>query len=253
MFRSIRLGRLWGIDVFVHFTFLLFLLYFGWQEWDVAKAEGLSDHDAFHSAANVVALICGIFCCVVLHEYGHALTARRFGIGTVDITLLPIGGVARLERIPEKPMQELIVAVMGPAVNVVIIVVLLAMFGVSHFLNWDRFAKHQGEWMHGLNVWGGFFKNILWANVAMVVFNLIPAFPMDGGRVLRALLAMRIGRVRATQIAAGIGKVLAVGLAVWGFSKHQYLLLFTATFVWIGASQEAASVRYQAQRLPDES
>ena len=135
MFRSIRLGRLWGIDVFVHSTFLIFLLYFGYQEWAEARHLNLSYWVAFNKACNVIALICCIFGCVVLHEYGHALTARRFGIGTKDITLLPIGGVARLEKIPEKPSQELIVAIAGPAVNVVIALVLLSIFGVCPWLS----------------------------------------------------------------------------------------------------------------------
>ncbi len=248
MFRSIRLGRLWGIDVFVHSTFILFLLFFGYQEWVDSQAKGLSNHDSFHAACNMVALICAIFGCVVLHEYGHALTARKFGIGTVDITLFPIGGVARLESIPERPRQELLVAIAGPAVNLVIVLILLAFFGLAKFVDFERLTEHHGEMMHKLIVWGDFWKQLMWANVIMIVFNALPAFPMDGGRVLRALLAMKIDRIKATQIAAGIGKVLAIGLAVYGFYFHHYLLMFTGLFVWIGASQEARAVREQAVR-----
>lgn len=244
---SFRLGRLWGIDVFVHITFVIFLLYFGWHEWSAARNVGYSNMASINAAGNLVALICGIFCCVVLHEYGHALTARKFGIGTADITLLPIGGVARLERIPENPRQELIVAVMGPAVNLLIVILLLAIFGVTHFINWEQMGEHRGEWLHKFMVWGGFLKNILWANVFMIVFNLIPAFPMDGGRVLRALLAMKMDRVKATDIAAWTGKALAVGLAIYGYF-HNQLLMFTGLFVWIGASREAEAVRYEARR-----
>jgi Zn-dependent protease len=242
---SIRLGRLWGIDVFVHSTFILFLCYFGLAEWLDAMAAGGTGWAAASLAGNMVALICAIFGCVLLHEYGHALTARYFGIGTVDITLLPIGGVARLERIPERPRQELLVAVAGPAVNLVIVVLLLAGFGVMQVVDLEGLSQHRGDLMHKLNVWSSFSRQLLMANVAMIVFNAIPAFPMDGGRVLRALLAMRIDRVKATQIAVGVGKVVALGLAIYGVRSHHQLLIFTATFVWIGATRELEDVRQQ--------
>ena len=247
MFKSIHLGRLWGIDVFVHSTFLIFLLYFGYQEWAEARHLNLSQWVAFNKACNVIALICCIFGCVLLHEYGHALTARRFGIGTKDITLLPIGGVARLESIPNSPRQELIVAIAGPAVNVVIVIILLSIFGASRFVNWEELSQHRGEWVHRLMNWGGLLHSLLWANIVMIIFNLIPAFPMDGGRVLRSLLAMKIDRVKATDIASWIGRFLAIGLAYWGYSNGHYLLIFTALFVWIGATQEAEAVRYEAK------
>jgi Zn-dependent protease len=246
MFRSIRLGRLWGIDVFVHSTFVLFLLYFGYQEWGETQRQGFSDRDSFHSACNMVVLICAIFGCVVLHEYGHALTARKFGIDTVDITLYPIGGVARLERIPENPRQELLVAIAGPAVNLGIVLILLAAFGLTKFLDVERLAENRGDLMHKLMVWGDFWKQLMLANVVMIVFNAIPAFPMDGGRVLRSLLAMKIDRVKATDIAAGIGKVLAIALGIYGIYSQHYLLAFTGWFVWLGASQEARAVRQQS-------
>jgi Zn-dependent protease len=248
LFRSIRLGRLWGIDVFVHSTFIMFLLFFGLQEWGVSKASGHSNLQALQSAGTMVTLICAIFGCVLLHEYGHALTARAFGIGTVDITLLPIGGVARLERIPERPRQELLVALAGPAVNLVIVILLLALFGLAHFVNLAKLTEHRGGLMRQLNIWASFSTQLLWANVAMIVFNAIPAFPMDGGRVLRALLAMKINRVKATDIAAGIGKFLAIGLVIYGVRSHHYLLIFTAIFVWIGAAFEAQAVREDAGR-----
>jgi Zn-dependent protease len=249
LFRSIRLGRLWGIDVFVHSTFILFLLFFGINEWMESKGTGKTNLEALQSAGNMGTLICAIFGCVLLHEYGHALTARAFGIGTVDITLLPIGGVARLERIPERPRQELVVALAGPAVNLVIVLVLLALFGLAHFIDFERLTHGRGDLMHKLNVWASFSKQLMWANVAMIVFNAIPAFPMDGGRVLRALLAMRISRVKATDIAAGVGKFLAISMVIYGIRSQHYLLIFTAAFVWIGATWEAQSVRDDARPI----
>jgi Zn-dependent protease/predicted transcriptional regulator len=177
-----------------------------------------------------------LFACVVLHEFGHALTARRFGIKTRDITLLPIGGVARLERIPDNPVHELWVALAGPAVNVVISAVLLVWLLLSRTL----------QPLSALSVTGGpFLERLLLVNVVLVGFNLIPAFPMDGGRVLRALLAMRLEYTRATQVAATIGQGLALVLGFIGLFANP-MLLFTALFVWIGAAQESRVVQIKS-------
>ena len=220
-----KLGTFAGIDVFVHATFLLLIGWIGYSHWlqygTVAKAiEG-------------ILFILALFLCVVLHEYGHALTARRYGIKTRDITLYPIGGVARLERLPDKPIEELWVALMGPAVNVVI----AALLCVYLYLT-------QGPVpLTDLTVASGsFLARLMAVNVSLVLFNLIPAFPMDGGRVLRALLAMRMDYVRATQIAANIGQGLAFLLGLFGLFNNPFLL-FIAFFVWIGASQEASMVQ----------
>lgn len=242
-FPSYRLGRLWGINVFVHSSFFLLVLVYGLPEWSDAKADGLSNRDAFHSVANLFAVICGVFGCVVLHEYGHALTARRFGIRTANITLYPIGGVALLEEIPRKPMHELIIAVMGPAVNLLIIMGLLVMYGIAHFIDWGELDRHELAWNRSILVWRGFFKTIFWANVAMIVFNMIPAFPMDGGRVLRALLAMKFDRVKATDIAARVAKVVAIAMGLLGYYYKAPFVPIIALFVWIGASREAEYVR----------
>jgi Zn-dependent protease len=173
---------------------------------------------------------------VLLHEYGHALAARQYGIATKDITLLPIGGLARLERMPEKPAQELVVALAGPLVNVVIAASLFAGLVLSG--KWQPLSQLS-------LVQGGFAERLMVVNVFLVLFNLLPAFPMDGGRVLRSLLAMRLPYARATDIAAAIGKGMAVVFGFIGLFANPMLLLI-ALFVWIGASQEASAVQMRS-------
>jgi Zn-dependent protease len=220
-----KLGTFAGIDVFVHATFLLLIIWVGYTHW--------LEHGTLAKVIEGILFILGLFLCVVLHEYGHALTARRYGIKTRDITLYPIGGVARLERMPDKPIEELWVALMGPAVNVIIAALLFA------YLYFSRGLVPMTD----LTVASGSFAARLMAvNISLVLFNLIPAFPMDGGRVLRALLAMRMDYVRATQIAANIGQGLAFILGLIGLFNNPFLL-FIAFFVWIGASQEASVVQ----------
>jgi Zn-dependent protease/predicted transcriptional regulator len=175
------------------------------------------------------------FTCVVLHEYGHALTARRYGIPTRDITLLPIGGIARLERMPSDPRQELVVAIAGPAVNVAIAAILYVvclLAGVHPEAGSSEVLEGRAQ----------FVVTLLWWNVVMVCFNMLPAFPMDGGRVLRALLAMKMNYARATRFAANTGKVMAILFAyVAIFHIGHPLLIVIAFFVWVGAGQEAAA------------
>jgi Zn-dependent protease/CBS domain-containing protein len=220
-----KLGIFAGIDVFVHATFLLLIAWIGYSYW--------LQYGTIAKVVEGIFFILALFLCVVLHEYGHALTARRYGIKTRDITLYPIGGVARLERMPDKPIEELWVAIMGPAVNVVIAAILF----VYLYLSGELVS------MTDLTVASGsFLARLMAVNVSLVLFNLIPAFPMDGGRVLRALLAMRMDYVRATQIAANIGQGLAFLLGLFGLFNNPFLL-FIAFFVWIGASQEASMVQ----------
>jgi len=220
-----KLGTFAGIDVFIHATFLLLIGWIGYSYW--------LQYGTIAKVVEGILFILALFLCVVLHEYGHALTARKYGVKTRDITLYPIGGVARLERMPDQPIEELWVAIMGPAVNVVIAALLFAYLYLSRGI----------VPMTDLTVASGsFLARLMAVNITLVVFNLIPAFPMDGGRVLRALLAMRMDYVRATQIAANIGQGLAFLLGLFGLFNNPFLL-FIAFFVWIGASQEASMVQ----------
>jgi len=223
---SFRLGRIAGIPIFVHWTFLILLAWLVYGHW-------ASGHD-LATTLEGVGFVLAIFGCVVLHELGHALAARRYGVPTADITLLPIGGVARLQRIPEHPLEELVVAIAGPMVNVVIVGVLLAV-GVR----WPVTTVDPDN--HFL-VAASFFPKLLSVNAFLVLFNLLPAFPMDGGRVLRALLALRLDYVRATRIAASVGQLMAIGFGFLGLTGSPMLLLI-ALFVWIGAEGEARMVQ----------
>src|SRR4029434_5859118 len=223
---SWKLTRIAGIDVYVPATFVTVFAWSGLLHWNQS-----------HSLAAVVegvGFILALFACIVLHEYGHALTARRYGIRTRDITLRPIGGIARLERMPEEPLQELWVRLAGPAVNGVIA---LFLFG---------WLRASGQWppVGGLGVAsGGFVERVMLANAFLAGFNLLPAFPMDGGRVLRALLATRMEYTRATHVAAQVGQVMALLFLLVGLVTHNFFLGFIAFFVWIGAAQEASIVQ----------
>lgn len=225
---SFKLCRFLGIDVFVHFTFLILLVVIGIAHWLPERS--------LATALSGMLFFALLFLCVLLHEYGHALMARRFGVGTRDITLLPIGGVARLERIPEKPVQELWVALAGPAVNVVIALLLTAWLTLQNA--WEPLST--------LGIAdGSLVERLLAVNMGLVIFNMLPAFPMDGGRVLRAVLAMRMDHARATNIAATVGKTMAVLFAIYGLFANPMLILI-AYFVWSGASQEASVAQVKA-------
>ena len=220
---SWQVAKVAGIPIRIHATFFLFLVFLY-----VVLARDQSSKEA----AEWIGFLLALFGCVVLHELGHAITARRYGVKTRDITLLPIGGVARLERIPEKPAQEIAVALAGPAVNVVIALALLATLVATGV--WET-LRSPAELQQN------FAGRLLAYNVFLALFNLIPAFPMDGGRVLRALLAIRLDYVRATQIAAGVGQGIALLFGLLGLWGNP-ILLFIALFVFIGAGQEAQAV-----------
>jgi Zn-dependent protease len=225
---SWRIGRISGIDVFVHPTFLLLLAW-------VVVTNYVAHNDPMEAFSGLFFVLI-LFGIVVLHELGHALTARRFGIRTRDITLWPIGGVARLERIPEVPWQELVVALAGPAVNAVLAgAIYLALIPGGGLTS-------VSEAMSG---GGGFMQQFFWVNVTLAVFNLLPAFPMDGGRVLRALLAMRFDYVRATQTAAVIGQGVAILFGLLGL-RYNLFLVFIAIFVWVAGAQEAGLVQLRS-------
>jgi Zn-dependent protease/CBS domain-containing protein len=225
---SWKLARIAGIGVYMHATFLLLIGWVALRHWVVEQSVA--------AVVAGVAFILALFVCVVLHEFGHAMTARKYGIKTRDITLLPIGGVARLERMPEEPQQELWVALAGPAVNLVIAAALYAWIEATTGL----------EPLSQLSVTSGsFLERLMLVNVFLVGLNLLPAFPMDGGRVLRALLATRIEYTRATQIAAQIGQGMAFVFGFLGLVGNPFLL-FIALFVWIGAAQEASMVQMKS-------
>lgn len=218
---SVTIARIAGTEIRIHLTFLLLLLWIGIaQYYQGGTAEALDG----------VLFVIAVFACVVLHELGHALAARRYGIATPDITLLPIGGIANLSRIPDNPTEEIVIAFAGPLVNVVIAAVLILFLGAR--IDFAAMAEIE-------NPAYGFLARLAAVNIFLVLFNLIPAFPMDGGRVLRAVLAYRFGRARATAIAATIGQGLAFVFGFLGLVGGNPILVFIAIFVYLAAAAEA--------------
>jgi Zn-dependent protease len=229
---SVKIATIFGIEVRIDITFLLFLAWMWFTYYQIA---------GFSGAFQGVLLILALFGCVLLHEFGHAFAAMGFGIKTPDITLLPIGGVARLSRIPDKPWQELVVAVAGPLVNVVIAAVLIfVIHGTTEILQIEELENPRIELL-------GKLASI---NVMLVLFNMIPAFPMDGGRVLRSLLAMLMPHALATQIAAWIGQGLAIVFAIFGLLHRNPFLIFIAIFIFFGAQQEVAMSKVHRSSQP---
>src|SRR3954454_1644751 len=220
---SYRMGAIAGTEIKVHATFLLIV---GW--WALIGYSEAGAAGALFRALELIAL----FACVLFHEFGHILMARRFGVRTPDVILLPIGGVARLERIPDEPRQELLIALAGPAVTLAIVGILLAVLRLTG--NHSEVAR--------LNENQPFLAQLVSVNLYLLLFNLIPAFPMDGGRVLRAVLASRLGLLRGTRIAATLGQTFAVLGGLYGITKPEPLLILVAFFVFLGANAEAATV-----------
>jgi Zn-dependent protease len=214
--------------IFLHWTFLLMLA-------------GLFAFFLFQSASVtaalfVVGLVCSVFGCVLLHELGHAFMARRFNISTLDITLYPIGGVARLTSMPREPREEFWIAIAGPAVNLVIAAVLFVVnLAGGHPILPDMTITSVGEVLDWL----------MWINLSLVGFNMLPAFPMDGGRVLRAGLATRMNYKRATYIAGFVGQLMSFLLALYAIFSFNPILLFVSVFVFIAARQEVQQVMQQ--------
>ncbi|WP_119066029.1 site-2 protease family protein [Rubrobacter indicoceani] len=226
---AFKVGRAFGIDVKVHWTFFLLVLFFGFFSYTQSQS--------ITAALITGLLILALFFCVLLHEYGHSITAQKLGIEIQDITLLPIGGVARMKSMPEKPWDEVKIALAGPAVNVVLAPIF---FGLA--LLFGGFSGGIPNLFTGVTGIGGFFGYLAIINVVLAVFNMIPAFPMDGGRVLRGLLATRLGPVRATDLSSTIGQIAAVGFFLFGLFTNP-LLALVAVFIFFGASGEAQMVR----------
>ncbi|HLM78712.1 MAG TPA: site-2 protease family protein [Rubrobacteraceae bacterium] len=225
---SFKIGRAFGIDTKVHWTFFLLLILFAFF--------GFQDTGTLLGALVTTGLVVALFFCVLLHEYGHSLVAQRLGIEIRDITLLPIGGLARMKTLPEKPVDEVKIAIAGPLVNVVLAPLF---FGLALLLGAD-FSSVTG--IVGVSSAGEAFAALAVLNVVLAVFNLIPAFPMDGGRVLRGLLATRLGSVRATDVASGVGQFFAFVFFLVGLLVNPFLILI-AVFIFFGASGESQMVR----------
>jgi len=221
---SFKIGTIAGTALRVHITFALLLAWIWFMHYRIGGTP---------AAMEGIAFVLAVFLCVVLHEFGHIAVARQYGIKTPDITLLPIGGVARLERMPEEPKEEFLIAIAGPLVNVAIAAVILLLLGTTVGL--EQIVDIENPQL-------GFLARLASVNVFLVLFNMIPAFPMDGGRVLRAALASRLSWSRATQIAATIGQGLAF---VFGFLGLFYnpLLIFIAIFVYLAATAEAQNAQ----------
>ena len=225
---SWKIIEIFDIGVYVHATFALLLLWIAFSFW--------SEQHSLRFVLSGLTFVVSLFACVTLHEFGHALTAKQFGIRTRDTTLLPIGGIARAERIPKDPTQELLIALAGPVVTLLIAA---ALFGWLRLTNsWEPFTR--------ITVTAGpFLERLMFVNLALVAFNMLPAFPMDGGRVLRALLALRMPYPRATAIAARLGQTVAFVFGMVGLFGNPVLVLI-ALFVWFGAAQESRSAQLEA-------
>jgi Zn-dependent protease len=231
---SINAGRIFGIKLRIHVTFFLLLLYVFFSDIK----------EGFGQAGLSVLFVCAIFACVVIHELSHSLVARRFGREPKSITLLPIGGVAAIDMMPTKPSQEIAISIVGPATNIVI-AILLALVG----------GRQMAAVLHTSNPTTSqiFITNLIVANIVLAVFNLIPALPMDGGRVFRSILALKFGFLRATLWAVTIGKVIALLFIVLGFRYNPWLALI-GFFIFSGANNEKQQAIYLtmlAQRPPD--
>jgi len=230
---SIKLFQAKGVDVKIHLTFVLILIWAAYR-WNVSTGEGLMG-----AVFGIVATLL-LFASVTLHEFGHSLQALKFGIAVHDITLMPMGGLARIEEIPEDPGKEIRIAIAGPLVNFIIAGVL---FSIGLLLNTRAIISLDELYLSmGQVSWNGMLAYLTMTNLLLGLFNLIPAYPMDGGRILRASLAKRLGHSKATNIAVNVGQGLALLFGLWGFMNGSYTLVLIAIFVWMGAGQEGKDV-----------
>ena len=246
---SFRIAVLFGIPVHIHWTFLFIIL------WILAVGQGRPGGNYWMEVGIMMLIVFGLFTCVVMHEFGHALTAKRFGVKTRDIILSPIGGVARLDRLPEKPIQEFLVAIAGPLVNVAIALVLSIYFFLIQGHSYDyllgMLSGNRSNFEIGAQAADYAFPYLIGLNIMLAGFNLLPAFPMDGGRILRALLSMRLGRIKATRISAYIGQFFAVALVAIGIfglpggnqTGNNIVFIFIGAFVFITATSEYRMVK----------
>jgi Zn-dependent protease len=242
---SFRIVTLFGIPVHLHWTFFLVFVYIYFLGSFSASAPKLT--------VSYMILILMLFVCVLMHEFGHALMARRFGVSTQDIILSPIGGIARLSKLPEKPIQEFLVAIAGPAVNFAIAIALAPIYywtlsAVDRSnLIYSVFNASGNYFAPDLSMGGFLIVGLFWLNIVLALFNLLPAFPMDGGRVLRALLSLKLSRVRATRYAAFIGKAFAIVFVGIGFFSQPMNLLyvFIGVFIFMTAASEYRMVRIE--------
>ncbi|MCC6815848.1 MAG: site-2 protease family protein [Saprospiraceae bacterium] len=232
--QAFRIGSFANIPVRIHWTFLLLIVYI--------IGSGLYDKSSWSGILFLIGFTLCMFFCVVLHEFGHALTAKKFGIRTADIILLPIGGVARLQNLPDKPRQELWIAIMGPVVNLLIAIILFVVLYAIH--GNAMIHLFSGEIPLNMNV-SEFMSLLLQANLLLMIFNLIPAFPMDGGRVLRAFIAIYSNRLVATRWASRIGQALCILFIIYGFYSEAWTLIFIGIFIFLGASQEYSMVKQE--------
>lgn len=225
---SIKLFRLRGIDVKVHVAFVLILL---WAAYSWGSAAGAGVEGAIYGIVAILLL----FGCVTLHEFGHSLQALAYGVRVRQIMLLPIGGVSQIEEIPDKPVQELRIAIAGPLVSFALA---FFFYALAVILGTSPLAALTGQ-----IAWSNLPGYLAFANLLLGLFNLIPAFPMDGGRVLRAILALRMPYPRATSVAVVVGQGLAIAIGLWGFADGNLLMILIAVFIWIGAGQEGGVVQ----------
>ena len=231
---NLSLGKISGIGISVHWTFFLLI---AWIVFNDLKQGGNTKSILFN-----ITFILAVFACVVLHELGHALMAKHFNIKTEKITLLPIGGMASFEKLPESPKQELWVVIAGPMVNIIIALILFVFVPIQSLIQLNFAETFEALMPYNVE---SFLFFLFIVNVGLVIFNLIPAFPMDGGRILRALLALKIGRVKATKIASSLGLVMAVLFFLVGL-LYNPLLIFIALFVFLGALSENQMVQHLA-------
>ena len=224
---SLYIGRPFGIKVTVHWTFFILIAYIIYIN--------IKNGSSFAEMSESVLFVLTIFGCVILHELGHSLAAKRYGILTRGITLLPIGGVASLTKIPEEPQKELFVAIAGPLINLSIALILLFILLLGGF---DFSLLFSFQYLNR----AAFLPALLIVNLMLFIFNLVPAFPMDGGRLLRAGLGFRFSRLQATRVAARIGQLFAIFFAIWGLFNNPFLILI-AVFVFIGAQAELQDVQ----------